>query len=512
MLSTAISPVFWSVDELVSFGEDAIYDLAISSAGTKTSNNLLLGRCLLAVDQTRLYERFGMSGAVHFATSVLGLSDKEATTVRRVARQLQTLPLLTRAAEHGTISWSKLREVASVASAETEQLWLELCAKMGWRPIQKLVGLTPKGEIPGTCADDSAGPHGEEYRCRFPLEVVSVIERVLQQRSRIQGRPLSFAKAVEQLFTEALAGKPFDEAEERTREEARRELWAEQLAQEPLVRQAREVAEELGLLESPDLLERHDPGFFECELTEPDLLSRAGREVEELSRVGQDVDELSCLGPDLLELSSVEPDLVDLSSLEPDLLELSRVEPDLKDPSRAGGEGEEVAASTNMCTGGSPGGARSKSPRAGYGSTESHEKAMLDLLFSHLRFNPKQRHLTPAQRQALLRRDRYCCRTPGCPHQLWLHIHHVKWYCVGGETLPENVITLCTRCHRHVHEGKLRIARADGELLFTDQRGRRLDIMHRIERAAWLDYNVGWRGDQVDSYQHRVRQALGLAA
>jgi hypothetical protein len=57
---------------------------------------------------------------------------------------------------------------------------------------------------------------------------------------------------VEQLFSEALVDKPYDEAEEKLREDARRELWAAQLAREPLVRQAREVAEELGLLESPD--------------------------------------------------------------------------------------------------------------------------------------------------------------------------------------------------------------------------------------------------------------------
>jgi hypothetical protein len=142
----------------------------------------------------------------------------------------------------------------------------------------------------------------------------------------------------------------------------------------------------------------------------------------------------------------------------------------------------------------------------------SHEEPLLQRLLSHLKFNQEQRHLTPAQRKALLRRDRYCCQTPGCPHRLWLHIHHVKWYCLDGKTLPENLITLCTRCHRNVHEGRLRITRsASAELLFTDQRGQRLDIVHRIERAAWLDYNVGWRGDRLDSYHSRLLRAIGLS-
>jgi hypothetical protein len=136
-----------------------------------------------------------------------------------------------------------------------------------------------------------------------------------------------------------------------------------------------------------------------------------------------------------------------------------------------------------------------------------------ELLLSHLRFNPEQRHLTAAQRKALLRRDRYCCRTPGCPNHLWLHIHHVKWYSHDGKTLPENLITLCTGCHRNVHEGRLHVTKtASGELLFTDDSGRRLDLMHRIERAAWLDYNIGWRGGKLDSYQSSLLRTIGLAA
>jgi hypothetical protein len=136
-----------------------------------------------------------------------------------------------------------------------------------------------------------------------------------------------------------------------------------------------------------------------------------------------------------------------------------------------------------------------------------------ELLLSHLRFNPEQRRLTAAQRKALLRRDRYCCRTPGCPNHLWLHIHHVKWYSHDGKTLPENLITLCTGCHRNVHEGRLHVTKtASGELLFTDESGRRLDLMHRIERAGWLDYNVGWRGGQLDSYRSSVLRAIGLSA
>ena len=496
MLDTTISPVFWSVDELVLFGDDAIYDLAICAAGTKTSNNLLLGRCLLAVERTRLYERLAKSGAVHFAITDLGLSEKEAHTVLRVARQLQSLPILTRAAEQGTVAWSKLREVVRVASPETEELWLELCARMRYRQIEKLVGLTPKGGIPGDCPEDFAGPHGEEYRCRFSPEVVTVIEGVLRQRSEVQGRPLTFAEAVEQLFSEALVGKPYDETEDKLREEARLELLAEQLAREPLVQWARELAEEIGLLtlDEPNVLE---PDGKSLE-GEPSVTSSERAELDEelpqirgSSRAGQ------TLGPSIWPTRREKAD--GEGNEQPELGGERDEQPEV--------EGEDAI------------GAR-KGWHANTCGSATDEEQLFELLVSHLRFHAEQQHLTPAQRKALLRRDRYCCRTPGCPHRMWLHFHHVKWYCVGGKTLPENLIALCTRCHRNVHQGRLRITRAaGGELLFIAghrcnevQRGRRLDTAQLIERAAWLDYNLGWRGDQLDSHHFRILQAIGLCS
>jgi hypothetical protein len=46
---------------------------------------------------------------------------------------------------------------------------------------------------------------------------------------------------------------------------------------------------------------------------------------------------------------------------------------------------------------------------------ESQAPALLNEVMARLRFNPDARVPTKAQRKALLRRDRYRCRTPGCP-------------------------------------------------------------------------------------------------
>ena len=60
-----------------------------------------------------------------------------------------------------------------------------------------------------------------------------------------------------------------------------------------------------------------------------------------------------------------------------------------------------------------------------------------------LRFNAKNRLPTRAQKKELLRRDGWCCSTPGCSHKIWLHLHHLKSYAEGGETVAENLCSLC---------------------------------------------------------------------
>ena len=94
---------------------------------------------------------------------------------------------------------------------------------------------------------------------------------------------------------------------------------------------------------------------------------------------------------------------------------------------------------------------------------------------ARLHFNPAARHPTEAQRAEVLRRDCYACSTPGCPNHLWLAVHHVVFYCLGGVTLPANLIAVCTRCHRNIHQGRLKLSgSAPDRLVWRDAQGRAL--------------------------------------
>jgi hypothetical protein len=89
-----------------------------------------------------------------------------------------------------------------------------------------------------------------------------------------------------------------------------------------------------------------------------------------------------------------------------------------------------------------------------------------------LRFSGTARAVTPKQREEIVRRDAYRCSNPCCHYQLWLEVHHIVFFCNGGATVPDNLLTLCSRCHRNLHEGKLHVTGpAPRELVWTNQWG-----------------------------------------
>jgi hypothetical protein len=84
----------------------------------------------------------------------------------------------------------------------------------------------------------------------------------------------------------------------------------------------------------------------------------------------------------------------------------------------------------------------------------------------------RTRTIPPALRRALHHRDRSCCRFPGCGGRGGQG-HHVQHWAQGGPTVLTNLVLLCRRHHRAVHEGGYGVARMpDGSFLFRRPDGR----------------------------------------
>ncbi len=60
--------------------------------------------------------------------------------------------------------------------------------------------------------------------------------------------------------------------------------------------------------------------------------------------------------------------------------------------------------------------------------------------------------IPPRTRREVLARDQHRCQAPGCGRTRFLEIHHMVSRRQGGSNKAENLMTLCSSCHRLWHE------------------------------------------------------------
>jgi len=75
-----------------------------------------------------------------------------------------------------------------------------------------------------------------------------------------------------------------------------------------------------------------------------------------------------------------------------------------------------------------------------------------------LNIGRKSRTVPTAIKRALWARDKGC-NFPGCHRKHFVDAHHIHHWSAGGETNLDNLMLLCSRHHRLVHEGRYRIVK-----------------------------------------------------
>ncbi|HEU5371529.1 MAG TPA: DUF222 domain-containing protein [Gaiellaceae bacterium] len=83
---------------------------------------------------------------------------------------------------------------------------------------------------------------------------------------------------------------------------------------------------------------------------------------------------------------------------------------------------------------------------------------------SVVRQGRRSRTVPPALRRAIRTRDRGC-RYPGCENRRFVDAHHIRHWAKGGATTADNLVLLCRRHHRAVHEGGYSVD-ADGRFYY----------------------------------------------
>ena len=115
----------------------------------------------------------------------------------------------------------------------------------------------------------------------------------------------------------------------------------------------------------------------------------------------------------------------------------------------------------------------------------------------------RTRTVSPALRRALAARDGRC-RFPGCEARR-CDAHHIRHWADGGETALANLVLLCRRHHRAVHEEGFRVqVDGDGAIAFLRPDGRLLP-----EAPAAPD----WDGNALAPVDRRLAEAgIGIDA
>jgi hypothetical protein len=133
-----------------------------------------------------------------------------------------------------------------------------------------------------------------------------------------------------------------------------------------------------------------------------------------------------------------------------------------------------------------------------------------------LEIGARTRTIPPALRRALLHRDPRC-RFPGCGVRV-AQGHHIRHWAQGGPTTLANLVRVCRRHHRAVHEEGYQVERRpDGTLLFRRPDGRPLpdvppppavppdpiEALRARHHAQGLRFHArtglpDWSGDRLD--------------
>lgn len=135
--------------------------------------------------------------------------------------------------------------------------------------------------------------------------------------------------------------------------------------------------------------------------------------------------------------------------------------------------------------------------------------ALLERNGQPLSVGRKTRKVHRGLRRALEARDRGC-RFPGCHRRGRIQAHHVEHWARGGETSPENLLSLCRSHHIAVHEREIGIERSGNDFVFRRPDGTLIERpairpgspeLADSNRAAGIEvtadtYTPGWGGER----------------
>jgi len=174
------------------------------------------GTCLLRALREDVH-RLGYGAFAEYSDRHLGYGHRTTQDKLRTAEALERLPELARALEEGRLHASAVRELARVATPQTEAAWIDAAAGRRIRDIEHLVAGRARGDHPS----DAPRPDLQRHVLRFEVsgETLAAIREALQHVREQSGEHLEDDAALLLLARTILCG-PVPDANEPTTPDA----------------------------------------------------------------------------------------------------------------------------------------------------------------------------------------------------------------------------------------------------------------------------------------------------
>lgn len=364
---------------------------------------------LAEVQRRGLCRALGQPSVLQYATETLGMSRPRAFDLLQLARDLERLPHLRAAMASGAIGWTKARLVARVATAADEEAWVATARRLGRRALAARIveeqerAHRRREERRRQRAAQLAGQANLGWSDEIPpATVTTVVPCPVVAAPRPAPAPVAAAPTTPSPPQSEVADRPAAPA-------ARRGSGHIILAEPPSALTYRLTGIELARYEA--LLEQAHRR--RC------LPPQASREEVLLAAMAALV--VSANDGGKAAVAATRPDLAIAYQI---VIYRCRT---CGAAEVVTGRGRRVLTSVEaeavQCD------ARILEPGA-----------------------PNRATIAPSIRALVLARDQHRCQAPGCGRTGFLEIHHVVPRAEGGANRPENLMTLCGRCHRFAHE------------------------------------------------------------
>jgi hypothetical protein len=425
--------------------------------------------------QRRLYRELGYASVQAYASEELGLTQNRVNRYLRLMQDLDRLPQIRAALHAGTIGWTKARAIVRVSGPATEGRWLAAARRLSRRELEARVvqarmqaaarrrGNPAQPELVATGSTVGGAPSEQAAGARSS-----------EQAAAGSGR----ARPYEQVGSTGLAPRPQD--------------ILTVSAQDPGGRHPGDAATSLCPTDAdPEPLPDEGPVAVVLRFS-PIELARFEAQMEKIRKQGR-----SAVGASREQILL---DALDALISEPagrrtgEVGAEAEAEPACKRMGEVGAEAEAEPACKRM--GDARGGAQTQSAGAAECEPECDRgavprgtaatpyqiiiykcevchaavvqtqqgprrvgRAQLEAVECDAAVSePGRRNraaIPPAMRRTVLSRDRHRCRGVGCRNTRFLEVHHIVPRGRGGKNRPENLVTLCSRCHGLWHEKQL---------------------------------------------------------